>query len=161
MERFIEQLLPRCSHRAVWYAECPRVSRGQSPSLCFFLTHSKNILFPFCVMNTTVRTEQYTPPGNPRSLRVSTIGNCRFGSIWGLDLRKPGKGFDVQCDLDGAVAERLQTNARVPALQYFRHAARLKPLSSAVTSVFISTFAMFSVMWTVFLLVAGALCAGV
>ncbi|KAF7336508.1 hypothetical protein MSAN_02305500 [Mycena sanguinolenta] len=50
-----------------------------------------------------------------------------------------------------------QNNTRVPPLEYLRSAPRLKPLGSAITSVFVSTFAMLSVMWTVFSLVAGAL----
>ncbi|KAF7336483.1 hypothetical protein MSAN_02303000 [Mycena sanguinolenta] len=50
-----------------------------------------------------------------------------------------------------------QNNTRVPPLEYLQSVPRLKPLGSAVTSVFVSTFAMLSVMWTVFSLVAGAL----
>ncbi|KAF7336503.1 hypothetical protein MSAN_02305000 [Mycena sanguinolenta] len=53
--------------------------------------------------------------------------------------------------------EFFQNNTRVPPLEYLRFVPRLKPLGSAVTSVFVSTFAMLSVMWTVFSLVAGAL----
>ncbi|KAJ6484786.1 hypothetical protein C8R45DRAFT_1214759 [Mycena sanguinolenta] len=53
--------------------------------------------------------------------------------------------------------EFFQSNERVPPLEYLRSVPRLKPLGSAVTSVFVSTFAMISVMWTVFSLVAGAL----
>ncbi|KAF7343628.1 hypothetical protein MSAN_01983500 [Mycena sanguinolenta] len=50
-----------------------------------------------------------------------------------------------------------QNNTRVPTLEYLRSVPRLKPMGSAVTSVFVSTFAMLSVIWTVFSLVAGAL----
>ncbi|KAF7336501.1 hypothetical protein MSAN_02304800 [Mycena sanguinolenta] len=53
--------------------------------------------------------------------------------------------------------EFFQNSTRVPPLEYLRSVPRLKPLGSAVTSVFVSTFAMLSVMWTVFSLVAGAL----
>ncbi|KAF7360886.1 hypothetical protein MSAN_01118300 [Mycena sanguinolenta] len=53
--------------------------------------------------------------------------------------------------------EFFQSAARVPALEYLRPVPRLKPLGSAVTSVFVSTFAMLSVMWTVFSLVVGTL----
>ncbi|KAF7336484.1 hypothetical protein MSAN_02303100 [Mycena sanguinolenta] len=53
--------------------------------------------------------------------------------------------------------EFFQNNTRVPPLEYLRSVPRLKPLGSAVTSVFVSTFAMLSVMWTAFSLVAGAL----
>ncbi|KAJ7343290.1 hypothetical protein DFH08DRAFT_222221 [Mycena albidolilacea] len=45
----------------------------------------------------------------------------------------------------------------VPLLNYLRPVPRPKPLGSAVTSVFVSTFAMLSGLWTVFSLVAGAL----
>ncbi|KAJ6484781.1 hypothetical protein C8R45DRAFT_931226 [Mycena sanguinolenta] len=53
--------------------------------------------------------------------------------------------------------EFYQISERVPRLEYFRSVQRLKALGSAVTSVFVSTFAMLSVMWTVFSLVAGTL----
>ncbi|KAJ6488395.1 pheromone A receptor-domain-containing protein [Mycena vulgaris] len=46
---------------------------------------------------------------------------------------------------------------RVPAMLYLRSVPRLKPLGSATTSVFVSTFAMLSVLWTIFSLIAGAL----
>ncbi|KAJ7655534.1 hypothetical protein B0H17DRAFT_1146371 [Mycena rosella] len=45
---------------------------------------------------------------------------------------------------------------RVPVMPYLRSVPRLKPLGSAVTSVFVSTFAMLSVVWTIFSLIAGA-----
>ncbi|KAJ6483185.1 hypothetical protein C8R45DRAFT_1148969 [Mycena sanguinolenta] len=48
-------------------------------------------------------------------------------------------------------------NTRVPPLEYLRSVPRLKPVGSAVTSVFVSTFAMLSVMWSLVSLVAGAL----
>ncbi|KAF7326976.1 hypothetical protein MSAN_02493300 [Mycena sanguinolenta] len=53
--------------------------------------------------------------------------------------------------------EFFQNSTRVPLLEYLQSIPRLKPLGSAVTSVFVSTFAMLSVMWTVFSLVPGAL----
>ncbi|KAF7372740.1 hypothetical protein MSAN_00479400 [Mycena sanguinolenta] len=53
--------------------------------------------------------------------------------------------------------EFFPNNTRVPPLEYLRSVPRLKPLGSAMTSVFVSTFAMLSVMWTVFSLVAGTL----
>ncbi|KAJ6484819.1 hypothetical protein C8R45DRAFT_1075197 [Mycena sanguinolenta] len=53
--------------------------------------------------------------------------------------------------------EFFENNTRVPLLEYVRSVPRLKPPGSAVTSVFVSTFAMLSVMWTVFSLVAAAL----
>ncbi|KAK6981553.1 hypothetical protein R3P38DRAFT_3460059 [Favolaschia claudopus] len=49
------------------------------------------------------------------------------------------------------------TTDRVPIMEYSRTVPRLKPLGSAITSVFVSTFAMLSTIWTVFSLVAGVL----
>ncbi|KAJ7698771.1 hypothetical protein B0H14DRAFT_3036724 [Mycena olivaceomarginata] len=45
----------------------------------------------------------------------------------------------------------------VPVINYLRTVPRLKPLGAAITSVFVSTFAMLSTLWTVFSLVAGVL----
>jgi hypothetical protein len=45
---------------------------------------------------------------------------------------------------------------RVPVLPYLRPVPRLKPLGSALTSVFVSTFSMLSVLWTTFNVIAGA-----
>ncbi|KAJ7623861.1 hypothetical protein DFH06DRAFT_1340184 [Mycena polygramma] len=45
---------------------------------------------------------------------------------------------------------------RVPVLEYLRPIPRLKPLGSAMTSVFVSTFAMVSTVWTIFSIVARA-----
>ncbi|KAJ7825696.1 hypothetical protein B0H13DRAFT_2374830 [Mycena leptocephala] len=52
---------------------------------------------------------------------------------------------------------RLFNNSdRVPVLPYLRTAPRLKPLGSAITSIFVSMFAMLSVTWTIFNTIAGA-----
>ncbi|KAJ7278450.1 hypothetical protein C8J57DRAFT_1306988 [Mycena rebaudengoi] len=45
---------------------------------------------------------------------------------------------------------------RVPVMFYLRPVPRLKPLGSAITSVFVSTFAMLSTLWSLFHIVAGA-----
>ncbi|KAJ6490858.1 hypothetical protein C8R45DRAFT_928691 [Mycena sanguinolenta] len=45
----------------------------------------------------------------------------------------------------------------VPVMQYLRPIPRIKPLGSALTSVFVSTFAMILVLWTIFSVIAGAL----
>ncbi|KAJ7666932.1 hypothetical protein DFH06DRAFT_1185077 [Mycena polygramma] len=42
-------------------------------------------------------------------------------------------------------------------MPYLRPIPRLKPLGSAITSVFVSTFAMLSVAWTTFSVISGAL----
>ncbi|KAJ7174819.1 hypothetical protein C8R46DRAFT_1252916 [Mycena filopes] len=52
-----------------------------------------------------------------------------------------------------------KTTDRVPVINYLRPVPRPKPMGSAVTSVFVSTFAMVSVLWTVFSLVAGIIAA--
>ncbi|KAF7367722.1 hypothetical protein MSAN_00836000 [Mycena sanguinolenta] len=46
---------------------------------------------------------------------------------------------------------------RVPIFPYLRPVPRLKPRASALTSVFVSTFAMLSVLWTIFNVIAGAM----
>ncbi|KAJ7629323.1 hypothetical protein B0H17DRAFT_1284978 [Mycena rosella] len=48
---------------------------------------------------------------------------------------------------------------RVPVMPYLRSVPRLKPLRSAITSVFVSTFAMLSVTRTIFSLIAGTVAA--
>jgi hypothetical protein len=45
---------------------------------------------------------------------------------------------------------------RVPIMPYLRPVPQLKTLGSAITSVFVSTFAMLSTLWTIFNLIAGA-----
>ncbi|KAJ7655532.1 hypothetical protein B0H17DRAFT_1265528 [Mycena rosella] len=48
---------------------------------------------------------------------------------------------------------------RVPVMPYLRSVPQLKSLGSAITSVFVSTFAMLSGAWTIFSLISGALAA--
>ncbi|KAJ7747809.1 hypothetical protein B0H16DRAFT_1692335 [Mycena metata] len=57
------------------------------------------------------------------------------------------------------VVHFFNTTDRVPVVEYLRSIPRLKPLGSAVTAVFTSTFAMVSVLWTVFSIIAGAIAA--
>ncbi|KAJ6505771.1 hypothetical protein C8R47DRAFT_1243665 [Mycena vitilis] len=54
---------------------------------------------------------------------------------------------------DGILAFN-QSN-RVPVLEYLRPVQRVKSVGSAITSVFASTFAMVSTVWTIFSFVAG------
>ncbi|KAJ6468595.1 hypothetical protein DFH09DRAFT_1222274 [Mycena vulgaris] len=65
---------------------------------------------------------------------------------------------------DAEVMAKLRNTVRlfndsdnVPVMGYLRSVPRLKPLGSAITSVFVSTFAMLSVLWTIFSVIAGAL----
>ncbi|KAJ6550809.1 hypothetical protein DFH09DRAFT_1366582 [Mycena vulgaris] len=51
----------------------------------------------------------------------------------------------------------IQDSDRVPVMLYLRSVPRLKPLGSAITSIFVSTFAMLSVLWKIFGIIAGAL----
>jgi hypothetical protein len=55
------------------------------------------------------------------------------------------------------MVDLFNTTDRVPVMQYSRTVPRLKPLGSAITSVFVSTFAMLSSIWTVFSLAASEL----
>ncbi|KAJ7174795.1 hypothetical protein C8R46DRAFT_1347841 [Mycena filopes] len=57
------------------------------------------------------------------------------------------------------IVHMFNTTDRVPVLSYLRPVPRLKPLGSALTSVFVSTFAMVSVLWTIFSLIAGVVAA--
>ncbi|KAJ7184914.1 hypothetical protein C8R46DRAFT_1026746 [Mycena filopes] len=57
------------------------------------------------------------------------------------------------------IVNGFNTTDRVPVISYLRPVPRLKPLGSAVTSVFVSTFAMVSVLWTIFSLLAGVIAA--
>jgi hypothetical protein len=50
-----------------------------------------------------------------------------------------------------------QDVARVPVMSYICTVPRLKPLGAAITSVFVSTFAMVSVRWQAFSFIATAL----
>ncbi|KAJ7308603.1 hypothetical protein DFH08DRAFT_900405 [Mycena albidolilacea] len=50
-----------------------------------------------------------------------------------------------------------QDVVRVPIMSYVRTMPCLKPLGAAITSVFVSTFAMVSVLWQVFSFIAAAL----
>ncbi|KAJ6572743.1 hypothetical protein DFH09DRAFT_1460676 [Mycena vulgaris] len=47
----------------------------------------------------------------------------------------------------------------VPVMLYLRPVPKLKPLGSAVISIFVSTFAMLSVVWTTFSVIAGVFAA--
>ncbi|KAJ7166232.1 hypothetical protein C8R46DRAFT_1035495 [Mycena filopes] len=53
------------------------------------------------------------------------------------------------------IVHMFNTTDRVPVISYLRPVPHLKPLGSALTSVFVSTFAMVSVLWTIFSLIAG------
>ncbi|KAK7007843.1 hypothetical protein R3P38DRAFT_2791982 [Favolaschia claudopus] len=50
----------------------------------------------------------------------------------------------------------MERSTRVPVLEYLHPISQFKPLGSAMTSVFVATFAMVSAVWTVFGLVARA-----
>ncbi|KAK7036319.1 hypothetical protein R3P38DRAFT_3263700, partial [Favolaschia claudopus] len=55
------------------------------------------------------------------------------------------------------VVHLYNTSDQVPVMEYSRTVPKLKPLGSAITSVFVSTFAMLSTIWAAFSLIAGAL----
>ncbi|KAJ7887395.1 hypothetical protein B0H13DRAFT_2534293 [Mycena leptocephala] len=60
-------------------------------------------------------------------------------------------------DLTALWTAEQQDVVRVPIMSYIRTVPRLKPLGTAITSVFVSTFAMVSVLWQVFSFIAVAL----
>ncbi|KAJ6550810.1 hypothetical protein DFH09DRAFT_1086441 [Mycena vulgaris] len=75
-----------------------------------------------------------------------------------LFIQKYGAESNDALRLDRYESVRsFQESDRVPILLHFRSVPRLKPLGSAITSVFVSTFAMLSVLWTIFNFIAGAL----
>ncbi|KAK7036326.1 hypothetical protein R3P38DRAFT_3485309, partial [Favolaschia claudopus] len=55
------------------------------------------------------------------------------------------------------IVHLFNTSGGVPVMEYSRTVPKLKPLGSAITSVFVSTFAMLSTIWAIFSLIAGAL----
>ncbi|KAJ7207559.1 hypothetical protein GGX14DRAFT_635518 [Mycena pura] len=90
-------------------------------------------------------------------LRADMYGDYNHPSIWG----DPGlRGLTSNATFMAAWQKQVdffKTSDRVPVLQYLRSTPRIKPLGSAITSVFVSTFAMLSALWTIFSIVAGAL----
>ncbi|KAJ7861416.1 hypothetical protein B0H14DRAFT_2742217 [Mycena olivaceomarginata] len=83
----------------------------------------------------------------PASLNFPSFGNDSLVAISNFTLMTQWRQR----------VEFYQTSDRVPVMDYLRPVPRLKPLGSAITSVFVSTFAMLSVLWTIFSLGAGAL----
>jgi hypothetical protein len=79
-----------------------------------------------------------------------------FGSSFADDSRAVTSNSSLMAQWRQRVAF-FQTSDRVPVMDYLRPVPRLKPLGSAITSVFVSTFAMLSALWTIFPLGAGAL----
>ncbi|KAJ6484828.1 hypothetical protein C8R45DRAFT_1098972 [Mycena sanguinolenta] len=84
---------------------------------------------------------------------ILAVGNSSFWASSAREDFTSDAALKAQWQND---VEFYRSSERVPRLEYFRSIQRLKPFASAVTSVFVSTFAMLSVMWTVFSLVAGA-----
>jgi hypothetical protein len=79
-----------------------------------------------------------------------------FGSSFANDSRAATSNSTLMAQWRQRVAF-FQTSDRVPVMDYLRPVPRLKPLGSAITSVFVSTFTMLSALWTIFSLGAGAL----
>ncbi|KAK7060002.1 hypothetical protein R3P38DRAFT_3524195 [Favolaschia claudopus] len=73
------------------------------------------------------------------------------------DITRDFAGNESMFNLWLEDVDYFNTTDRVPVKQYLRSVPRLKPLGSAITSVFVSTFAILSTVWTVFCLVAAAL----
>ncbi|KAJ7198111.1 hypothetical protein GGX14DRAFT_402135 [Mycena pura] len=90
-----------------------------------------------------------------RTLQSDNLSDIRWAD---LDLRSLTSNATLMAAWQKQV-EFFKTSDRVPVMQYIRSTPRIKPLGSAITSVFVSTFAMLSALWTIFSIVAGALAA--
>ncbi|KAF8185541.1 hypothetical protein K438DRAFT_1765767 [Mycena galopus ATCC 62051] len=86
--------------------------------------------------------------------RIGPFSGSREADIARGATSKPGLMAYLQTQV-----EFFYTCDRVPVMEYLRSIPRIKPLGSAITSVFVSTFAMLSVLWTIFSVIAGALAA--
>jgi hypothetical protein len=78
-------------------------------------------------------------------------GGGQLGTAYANTSRRDSSNFTTLW-----TAEQ-QDAVRVPVMSYIRTVPRLKPLGAAITSVFVSTFAMVSVLWQVFSFIAVAL----
>ncbi|KAJ7311632.1 hypothetical protein DFH08DRAFT_1044906 [Mycena albidolilacea] len=79
---------------------------------------------------------------------------------WGSSSANESRAMTSNSTLMAQWRQRVafyQNSDHVPTMDYLRPVPRLKPLGSAITSVFVSTFVMLSTLWTIFSLGAGAL----
>ncbi|KAJ7198145.1 hypothetical protein GGX14DRAFT_402173 [Mycena pura] len=90
-----------------------------------------------------------------RTLQSDNLSDIRWPD---LNLRSLTTNATLMAAWQKTV-ELFKSSDRVPVMQYLRSTPRIKPLGSAITSVFVSTFAMLSALWTIFSIVAGALAA--
>ncbi|KAJ7893936.1 hypothetical protein B0H14DRAFT_2684267 [Mycena olivaceomarginata] len=81
-------------------------------------------------------------------------GGVRFGAAYANTSRQDSSNLTTLW-----TAEQRDV-VRVPVMSYIRTVPRLKPLGAAITSVFVSTFAMVSVLWHAFSFIAAALSGG-
>ncbi|KAJ6528242.1 hypothetical protein DFH09DRAFT_1413694 [Mycena vulgaris] len=79
-----------------------------------------------------------SPVYDPNAVFRSPLSKAAFTTEWLDSVRKSTR------------------NDRVPIMPYLRPVPRLKPRATALTSVFVSTFAMLSVLWTIFNVIVGA-----
>jgi hypothetical protein len=96
---------------------------------------------------------------SPQMFNLSTMPvnlPADFGSSFVDDSRAVTSNSTLMAQWRQRVAF-FQTSDRVPVMDYLRPVSRLKPLGSAITSVFVSTFTMLSALWTIFSLAAGSL----
>ncbi|KAJ7162357.1 hypothetical protein C8R46DRAFT_1283197 [Mycena filopes] len=89
-------------------------------------------------------SDVYVKPGRNLTLTYRAANDSRRanGTVW-AEWKETVEGF--------------HNSDRVPVMLYLRPISRLKPWGTAMTSVFVSTFAMLSVLWTVFNVIAGIL----
>ncbi|KAF8144754.1 hypothetical protein K438DRAFT_1873248 [Mycena galopus ATCC 62051] len=94
---------------------------------------------------------------SPQMFNRSIAGSNRPNLFWFADFaRGATSDASVMAQWQKEV-ELFKTSDHVPVMEYLRSIPRIKPLGSAITSVFVSTFAMLSVLWTIFSVIAGAL----
>ncbi|KAJ7192779.1 hypothetical protein GGX14DRAFT_593794 [Mycena pura] len=95
-------------------------------------------------INTVALSKQVAWAGSPFSNITSTAANA---------MRAATANETLMAQWHNSILAINKTD-RVPVLEYLRAVPRLKPLGSAITSVFVSTFAMVSTVWTIFSIVA-------
>ncbi|KAJ7166227.1 hypothetical protein C8R46DRAFT_1035489 [Mycena filopes] len=89
---------------------------------------------------------------------ISTVPEILANTLGASDSRKSTSNTTLMNEWADTV-RLFSTTDRVPLVSYLRPVPRLKPLGTSLTSVFVSTFAMVSVLWTVFSLVVGIIAA--
>jgi hypothetical protein len=113
-----------------------------------------NQIYADAVMYNRTILEVYVPPPPSAFNLPGSVDYATYTNISRQSSPNPNAVAQWQAHVNGT-----QKSDCVPILLYSRQVPRLKPMGSAITSVFVSTFAMLSVAWTIFSVIAGALAA--